>query len=370
LSIVPLEGSHDDGADMRIEVALCIGAWLLAWPLPLRAEEANEKASPKPATEEKTDEESSKVVEKILMSGEDSDDLTWLYSHADEYSPSRLTGEPIPASGLPERGEGSPRRWDPRWRKFGFGNYVLTGVGIGISAGSSYVPVTNPWRRTNALDEWGQRTIAVETYESGLWARDLSDLLLSVNLTFPLLVDSLIVGYWYRRSPEVAEQTALIAVEAMAVSTMLQGATTALTQRERPYGRDCGKTMPAELPECTDKVRYRSFFSGHTSMSFAAAAVTCTNHARFDLFGDPTADGITCGAAFASATAVGMFRIVGLKHYVTDVATGAAIGTLSGFGVPWLLHYGPLAEVEPDSRSSFTWSLIPRLDGLGVGGTF
>lgn len=128
--------------------------------------------------------------------------------------------------------------------------------------------------------------------------------------------------------------------------------------------------MPGELPECTGNVRYRSFFSGHTTMSFAAAAITCSNHARFDLFGDPTADGITCGAVLANATAVGMLRIVALKHYVTDVASGAAIGTLSGLGVPWLLHYGPLARVEADSRTGLTWNVVPFQNGLAVKGTF
>jgi membrane-associated phospholipid phosphatase len=344
---------------------------LLAWSFPLRAQDKADEP-PKPKTpEERRDEEASKLVEDILTSGRESEDLAWLYSHADEYTPSGLTGEPIPAPGLPKRGEGSPRRWDPRWRKFGFGNYVLTGVGLGVNVASSFVPLSqNPWRRTNGLDEWGRRRIGVESYESGQWAQDLSDVLLSLNLAFPLLVDSLVVGYWYRRSPEVAGQTALISLEAMAVAALLQGSASAWFQRERPYGRDCGKTIPARLSECADSVRYRSFFSGHTSMSFAAAAVSCSHHARHDLFGDPASDGVACGAAFGSATAVGMLRVVAMKHYVTDVVTGAAVGTLSGLGVPWLLHYGPLARVEAASKSSLTWRLYPLADGMAVGGTF
>jgi membrane-associated phospholipid phosphatase len=343
---------------------------LLTVSLRLHAQDAPAASKPRADEEQKKEREREKLVEKILLSDEDAEDLAWLYSRADEYSPSGLTGEPIPAPGLPERGEGSPRRWDPRWQKFGTGNYVLTGVGIGVAAGSYFFPVTRPWRRTNAVDEWGRRTLAVEDYESGQWAQDLSDLLLSVNLSFPLLMDSLIVGYWYRRSPEMAGQTALITIEAMAVAMLLQGTTSALTQRERPYGRDCGTTVPGGLPECTNNARYRSFFSGHTSMSFAAAAATCGNHARFDLFADPYADAITCGTAFGSAAAVGMLRIVALKHYITDVAAGAAIGTLSGLGVPWLLHYGPLARAEPGSKSAVTWAVYPLSNGLAVRGAF
>jgi hypothetical protein len=356
---------------MRLSAAFCVAFSLLAWPLSVRAEEAAEKPSRPQTPEERKEEERARLVQEILTSGAEAADLAWLYSRADEYSPSGLTGEPIPAPDLPKRGEGSERRWDPRWRKFGVANYVLTGVGFGVNAASSFVPLSqHPWRRTNELDEWGRRKLSVESYESGEWAQDLSDVLLSLNLMFPLLVDSLIVGYWYRRSPEVAGQTALVSLEAMAVASMLQGSTSAWLQRERPYGRDCGKTIPGELSDCTSSVRYRSFFSGHTSMSFAAAAVSCSHHTQHELFGDPFADGITCGAELASATAVGVMRIVALKHYITDVVAGAAVGTVSGLGVPWLLHYGPLARVDTESQSSLTWTLYPLANGMAVGGTF
>jgi hypothetical protein len=324
-----------------------------------------------PTSEQREDEARSKLVERLLTSEGDDRDLAWLYSRADEYSPSDLTGEPIPAPGLPERGEGSPRRWDPRWRKVGTANYVLMGVAVGTSAGSLLVPPPNdPWRRTNQLDEWGRRHIGVDVYESGRWARDTSDLLLSLNISFPLLVDSLIVTYWYRRSPEVAGQTALIAVEAMAITSALQGVASAAFGRERPYGRDCGTSVPSGLDDCTSNDRYRSFFSGHTSLAFAAAGVTCTNHAMHDIFGDPVADALACGATLATATTVGMMRVVALKHYLTDVGTGAAVGTLTGLGIPWLLHYGPLARVTPQSAAGVSFSLLPHENGLAIGGVF
>jgi membrane-associated phospholipid phosphatase len=324
--------------------------------------------APTPADEQ--EDEDAKLVRRILATEEEQDDLAWLYSRADEYSPSKLTGEPIPTPGLPERGEGTARRWNPRWRKFGVGNYILTGVAAGASAASSFLPVTNPWRRSNRVDEWGRRTLGVADYESAQWARDTSDLLLSVNLAFPFLVDSLIVGYWYRRSPEVATQTAWISLEAMAVATFLQGATSALMQRERPYGRDCGKTIPGDLPDCTDDAsRYRSFFSGHTSMSFAAAAVTCTHHARLDLFGG-AADGVTCGAAIGSAAAVALLRVAARKHYLSDVATGAVVGLASGFGVPQLLHYGGSGDGDEGKESGVSFGLYPMANGMSVGGVF
>src|SRR6185503_6543850 len=164
---------------------------------------------------------------------------------------------------------------------------------------------------------------------------------------------------------------ALISLEAAAVASLIQGPTSALTSRERPYGRDCGKSIPANLDDCSGRNRYRSYFSGHTSMSFAAATVTCSHHARHDLFGDGLADGLACGAALTSAATVGTMRIVGQKHYVTDVLTGAAVGTLSGLGVPWLLHYIPMARVESSRADAvFRFTVIPLPGGIAAGGTF
>jgi len=181
------------------------------------------------------------LVKRMLATDEPEDDIAWLYSHADEYSRSSLTDEPLPAEGIPERGGGSRRTWDPHFPKFGVWNYVLTASGFTASLGSFLIPPADqPWQKQNSLDEWGRRHIGAPSWDAGQWARDGSDVFGSLLLAYPLLVDSLIVMYWYRRSPEVAAQIALITLEAEAVAALLQGPTAALTSRERPYGRDCG----------------------------------------------------------------------------------------------------------------------------------
>ena len=318
------------------------------------------------------DEHASELVKRLLTSEAEEDDLTWLYSNADEYSPSGLTGKPIPAPDLPTRGGGSPRHWDPRWRKFGTANYVLTGAGFAVGLGAYFVPPSKtPWTTQNSFDEWGRRTFGAPSYEASRTAQDVSDVLLSLNAAYPLLVDSLIVSYWYRRSPEVAAQIGLISIEAMAVGSMFQAMTASIASRERPYGRECGKSIPANLDDCESRDRYRSYFSGHTTLAFVSATVTCSHHARHDLFGDELADALACATALTSAATVGAMRVVGNKHYLTDVMTGAAVGTLSGLAVPWLLHYGPLAEVEtPLTNSPIQVTLMPLPGGLAAGGTF
>ena len=76
------------------------------------------------------------------------------------------------------------------------------------------------------------------------------------------------------------------------------------------------KTAQRERPDGSDT---RSFPSGHTSVSFASATVL-----QREL-------GWKVGIpAYAAATYVGMARIEKKKHFLSDVAFGAAIGILSG----------------------------------------
>jgi membrane-associated phospholipid phosphatase len=312
-----------------------------------------------------------KLVEELMASASDADDLAWLYSHQDEYTPSELTGKPVDVPALPSRGEGSPRTWDPRFRRFGLSDYLLTGGAILVAGGANLIPAKpNRWTGRNATDEWVRRNLSATRYEASRWARDVSDLLVSVNVSFPLLFDSLIVTYWYRRSPEVAAEIALISSEAIAVGAALQVVTSGLASRERPYSRKCGRGIDERHSDCVSSNRYRSFFSGHTTNAFAGAGATCTAHMHHAVFGSALADGLACGMAFLSAGTVGAMRIVGQKHYLTDVLTGAGVGTLVGLGTPWLLHYGPLARNDAAKPSQLSLSLVPMPNGLSLGGKF
>ncbi|HYO95820.1 MAG TPA: phosphatase PAP2 family protein [Polyangiaceae bacterium] len=308
-----------------------------------------------------------------MTSDAEEEDLEWLFSNADEYAPTGLSGKPLDAAVLPQRGEGSRREWNASWRKFGLGNYALSGGSILLAVAATTIAPKAP-RTTgrNDFDEWGRRTLSPRDYHSALWARDVSDVLVSVNIAFPLLIDSLVVTHWYRRSEEVAGQMALITSEVIAVTAALQTVTSSLAARERPYVRDCGTSLDPELEDCQESDRLRSFFSGHTSNAFAGAAVACSHHTTHDLFGDPMADGLACAALFLSAGTTGIMRVVGQRHYLTDVLTGATVGTLTGLGVPWLLHYGPLARRKggPSGALHPSLHLVPMLNGLAVGGAF
>lgn len=77
------------------------------------------------------------------------------------------------------------------------------------------------------------------------------------------------------------------------------------------------KAFPKTRPDGSDR---KSFPSGHTSRSFAAAA-TLYNRQGQEI-GIP---------AFVVAGFVGLARVEGNKHFWSDVAAGAALGTVTGF---------------------------------------
>lgn len=313
------------------------------------------------------------LTRELLAPEPGEEDLEWLYSNADEYEPGTLGGGRVPAPSLPQRGEGARRTWNPAWRRFGVLDYVLTATSVAFTGvGAAWSPLKNHWTSHNAFDESVRRQLSARSYAGSIIAQDTSDLLLSVSIAYPALVQSLVVTYWYRRSEDVAAQMLLIATESLTFTAALQGMTSTLASRERPYGRECGAGLPGRLNDCASSRRYRSFFSGHTSTSFAAAATACSFQFHHDVFGNATANGIACASALATAAATGTLRIAGDQHYATDVLTGAAVGMLGGFGLPWLLHYGPLARVERkgERATGVKLSLVPVSGGLGVGGEF
>jgi membrane-associated phospholipid phosphatase len=125
-------------------------------------------------------------------------------------------------------------------------------------------------------------------------------------------------------------------LEALAVSGQVTTLLKGLFGRSRPYasGGDAGDfDFGAGFGTGTR----RSLPSGHTSAAFTLASVLAeeTSH-RW-----PRAHRVITPLAYAAATGVGLARMYHDKHWASDVALGAAIGTLSGRLVVRYAHGRP-----------------------------
>jgi membrane-associated phospholipid phosphatase len=125
-------------------------------------------------------------------------------------------------------------------------------------------------------------------------------------------------------------------LEALAVSSQVTGVLKGVFGRSRPYVSD-GNARDFDFGGGFGSSTRRSFPSGHTSMAFTFASVVAeeTSH-RW-----PRAHRVVAPLAYAAATGVGLARMYNDKHWASDVALGAAIGTLSGKLVVRYAHGRP-----------------------------
>jgi len=89
------------------------------------------------------------------------------------------------------------------------------------------------------------------------------------------------------------------------------------------FGRGFGK-----------KGKYQSFPSGHTTAAFAVASAVTSESRRWW----PRGVWVVAPVMYGGATLVGLSRMYHNKHWASDVALGAAIGTFSGLKVVRYSH--------------------------------
>jgi membrane-associated phospholipid phosphatase len=185
-----------------------------------------------------------------------------------------------------------------------------------------------------------------------VWA--LSD---AVDVALVVLVfgiDSLAVPMT-RGSPDVALQLGLMDAEAYAFSSVLAIGLYDSVGRARPSYQDCQRAP--SFVGCNISPT-ASFPSGHTNEPFTAAGVSCANHGFDPIYGSRLWDELACARDVVLATSDGLLRIIGDRHYATDVLAGAPIGFGFGYGMPTLLHL-----------RHHTLALCGQLDALAHGGS-
>lgn len=102
-----------------------------------------------------------------------------------------------------------------------------------------------------------------------------------------------------------------------------------------------------------------SFPSGHSSTAFAAAAAVTAETARWW----PESKWLVGPLMYAGATAVGLSRMYHDRHWASDVALGAAIGTFSGRKVVQYTHSHPGNALD---RLMLRTAVLPTANGAMV----
>lgn len=272
--------------------------------------------------------------------------------------PEDRTGEAVPLRAVDEQA-GPTIEWKAEWAQAGAVNYGIVGGAAAISLTAALLkPPSDHPDKYLLFDRAAEDALALSSVRDRYRARDTSDVLLSLETTWPFFVDSVIVAYGIRSSPKAAWEMAVIDAEAIAISAALHQVTTALVGRPRPYVHDCGDKIPVDANDCVRSSRFRSFYSGHSSLAFTGASLICAHRARIALFGGGW-DTATCVTAYLAAGTTAALRIVGDVHHATDVITGAVIGTAVGLGIP-ALHY------RRRNRSDVDISVYPTGAGVGV----
>lgn len=116
--------------------------------------------------------------------------------------------------------------------------------------------------------------------------------------------------------------------EALSFTLASKNALKAMFPRTRPYAYGSGILEEAELSEINE-----SFPSGHTAIAFCSAA-SISLYALTFMKDEPLTPYII-GSSYALALGTGALRIASGSHYLSDVLTGAILGSAFGFAVPY-----------------------------------
>ncbi|MCZ7684587.1 MAG: phosphatase PAP2 family protein [Sandaracinaceae bacterium] len=302
------------------------------------------------------------------------------------HAPVRVHAEDERPSTSPARAERAPRAETTRGRPrapmtdIGVADAAFTGVLSGSILLASYLPYpkyeTPQWRGGILFDDDARHALQLTTPSDRQLASMMSDVLVSTLVLSPVFVDALLMAWLVRGDPELMGRMLLIDLQAHAFA---QGLTTLFKHRGRSRAPG-GARVPrgSAAPQHGSALRRaprprhgpRELLQRHASLAFTSAALICLHHTELGLFG-PEGDAATCATGMALASTVGLLRVLADRHYATDVILGAGVGILSGWLVPWLLHYDVADAIGVDDASA---TLAPMIDGEMIGaqlfGTF
>ena len=240
--------------------------------------------------------------------------------------------------------DGKPKKklhWDEARPRFRVPEYIATGI-LGPLAIAEYFVVPE---QTNV--HWTGGILFDDAVRDGIRLRDPTALKASwafadgVGTMLVLLsvgLDSLIIPL-ARGSTDVAWQLLTMDAEAFTLTSLIAVTAYDTVGRGRPPYTDCANAT-GNVPgiECYGSLN-ASFPSGHIAEAFNSAGLSCAHHLFQHTYGNRAADVFACARDLSLATTEAVLRMMGDRHYLSDVIVGSLIGFGVGFGVPSLLHY-------------------------------
>ena len=218
----------------------------------------------------------------------------------------------------------------------------------------------------NRLDRWG-RGLAGKTEQSRGRANTWSNILGFGVVPASVLGLQYAVGQGSGAPDRFFAQDATIIVQSAVLASVANQTVKFIVGRERPFVHQLSEDQKSLVEHANDN--NLSFYSGHTNLMFAlvVSAGTVASLRGYEH------KGWIWGVGLPLATSVGLLRMGADKHYLSDVATGALLGTAFGLAVPLLLH-GRTGETQAASarRTGSPIQMAPMAGAqmAGISGTF
>ncbi len=150
----------------------------------------------------------------------------------------------------------------------------------------------------------------------------ISDVLVASITSAPLILSISQYGFEQQFGAHL-----IMSLEANLLNYSLNSIVKVLTGSPRPY------VFIPVIPflQKLNPDAFGSFYSGHTSASFANAVIFASMFERLSI--SPGHTGLVWSSSIGAAGLVGLFRILSGNHYLEDVLVGAAAGSLIGYFV-------------------------------------
>jgi membrane-associated phospholipid phosphatase len=278
-------------------------------------------------------------------------------------SASTQTPTPLPSGValIPPTLDPPPRlAWNPAWPRFRMIGYVLTAASVAGALGATFLvpyPDEPRWVGGIIVDTAVRKALRARSPGLRDGIRRASDVTLILSVVQVGLIDGFLLpaldDSWH-----VAWQLTLMNAQAFALNTLVATLLFKAAARARPPYAQCA--LDRNFDPLCDSGSFASFPSSHTSTAFTAAGLTCVHHKYLPLWGGDPWDSAACASSIVIASATGLFRIIGDRHYLSDVVLGAAFGFSLGYLYPYLFHY-QYGE-DDDARASnptAVWGVVP-----------